>query len=260
MSYISFDHLADRFSDQIYGTPKGRIRQALLEWLYEQHLPELSQTDTLRVLDAGGGLGQMTGWLLEQGHNVDYFDVSTEMAARVSERFQAALEGGRLRIDVASMLDYQPSQPVDLVVMHAVLEWLEHPFQALEQARHWVRPGGILGLMVYNKHMLILRNLLRGTLAKVKNDQLGGDKRGLTPISPLDPAEIRTWLENAGFEIIIQAGIRTFTDLTEPTVLGWYDEEDVLNMEKHLCEHAPYRDMGRYVLFLARKSNPLALE
>jgi len=107
--------------------------------------------------------------------------------------------------------------------------------------------------MVYNRHMLALRNLMRGTLAKVRDDQLGGDGQGLTPISPLDPTAVREQLEDGGYTVISQAGIRTFSDLTEPTVLSWYSEEDVLAMERSLCEQAPYRDLGRYVLFLARR-------
>lgn len=253
MAYISFDQLADRFDDQVYGTTKGRVRQALLESLYRHYLPELCGETKIRVLDAGGGLGQMSGWFLELGHRVDYFDVSREMVRRVSERFEAAIDAERLTISEASVLDFQVSEPYDLVVLHAVLEWLEDPVQALEQARQWVAPGGVLGVMVYNRHMLVLRNLMRGTLSKVKNDQLAGDGRSLTPISPLDPAVVDSWLRDAGFEVLTQAGVRTFTDLTEPAVLSWYDEADVLEMEKRLCEQTPYRDLGRYVLFLARR-------
>lgn len=251
MSYVSFDGLADRFADQIYGGLKGRLRQTLLTELYRRHLAE-ELSHPLVALDAGGGLGQMSEWLLEGGHDVDYFDVSADMVERTRARLSDAQQG-RFSVQQASVFDFQAQRQYDLVVLHAVLEWLEQPQAALARALDWVRPGGVLGLMVYNRHMLALRNLMRGTLAKVRDDQLGGDGRSLTPISPLDPASVRGQLEEAGYTVISQAGIRTFSDLTEPTVLSWYEEADILAMERQLCEQVPYRDLGRYVLFLARR-------
>lgn len=252
MSYVSFDGLVDRFADQIYGGIKGRLRQALLTELYARHLATELSTP-LAALDAGGGLGQMSAWLLEGGHSVDYFDVSLEMVERTRSVLSDCIEAGALSVQQASVLSFDPEQPYDLVVVHAVLEWLETPEQALQRMMNWVRPGGVLGVMVYNRHMLTLRNLMRGTLAKVRDNRLGGDGRGLTPISPLDPSAVRVQLEGNGYTVISQAGIRTFSDLTEPTVLSWYAEAEVLDMERQLCEQPPYRDLGRYVLFLARR-------
>lgn len=253
MSYINFDHLADRFKDQIYGRTKGRIRQAVIEASYNKEVPELLVGKPLQVLDAGGGLGQMSQWLLDLGHHVDYFDVSSEMLGRTREALSAAEATGQWCGVQASILDYVPPHEMDLVVVHAVLEWLEQPQLALERAVTWLKPGGVLGLMVYNRHMLVMRNLMRGTLKKVKANQLGGDGQGLTPINPLDPMAVRGWLEDAGLVVSLQAGVRTFSDLTEPVVLSWYEEADIIEMELQLCEQAPYRDLGRYVLFLARK-------
>jgi S-adenosylmethionine-dependent methyltransferase len=255
LSYINFDHLADRFQDQVYGSTKGRIRQAIIEASYTKALPELLAGHPLHVLDAGGGLGQMSQWMLELGHQVDYFDVSSEMLGRTQAKLAPAEAAGRWSGVRASILDYAPRHAMDLVIVHAVLEWLEQPQVALKRASQWLKPGGVLGLMVYNHHMLAMRNLMRGTLKKVQENRLGGDGQGLTPINPLDPGQVRGWLEDAGLDIRLQAGVRTFSDLTEPVVLSWYDEQDVIDMERQLCEQAPYRDLGRYVLFLARKKN-----
>lgn len=252
MSYVSFDGLVERFADQIYGGIKGRLRQALVTELYARHLAA-DMNRSLRVLDAGGGLGQMSAWLLEGGHQVDYFDVSAEMVEHTARVLSDCIETGALSVRHDSVLSFAPEQNYDLVVVHALLEWLDEPAVALQRVMNWVRPGGVLGVLVYNRHMLAMRNLMRGTLAKVRDDQLGGDGRGLTPISPLDPSAVRTQLEVGGYSVISQAGIRTFSDLTEPTVLSWYDEDEVLAMERQLCEQAPYRDLGRYVLLLARR-------
>ena len=250
--YVNFDPLAERFSRNIYGSLKGRIRQTLLETLYLKHLPELTSPG-LRVLDAGGGLGQMTQWMLTLGHHVDYFDVAGDMVAELERSLAESLASGQCRLQQASVFDVNLEPDHDVVMLHAVLEWLERPTAALDRAMSWVAPGGIIGVMVYNRHMLELRNLMRGTLEKVKSGQLQGLAGGLTPISPMDPEPVRQQLVEGGFDTLTQAGIRTFTDLTEPTVLSWYSDEDIIEMEQRLCEQPPYRDLGRYVLLLARK-------
>ncbi len=55
----NFDDLADKFSQNIYGTTKGKIRQAILWDELEKILPDLS-SHPLSVLDAGGGIGQVS--------------------------------------------------------------------------------------------------------------------------------------------------------------------------------------------------------
>ncbi|MFQ3231470.1 MAG: S-adenosylmethionine-dependent methyltransferase [Reinekea sp.] len=253
MAFISFDSLVNRFSENIYGTRKGRLRMRLIDALYQRYLPiELVQGG--HVLDAAGGLGQMTTWFNVQGaEKVDYFDVSGEMANYVEAQCRSEIEQGSVTVRQASIIDYRPDQPVDVVNIHAVLEWLENPMSVVDQLQHWVKPGGYVGLMVYNKHMLMLRHLMRGTLSKAMAGQLRGAKGGLTPITAIDPQEVEQRLIASGFEIVTQAGIRSFSDLAEKTVVEWYDEEDVFDAELELCEQRPYCDIARYVLFIARK-------
>lgn len=252
MAFVSFDGLVSRFQGQIYQTRKGRLRMHLIDALYRQYIPEAAIQDK-RVLDAAGGLGQMSHWFLENDAHVHYFDVSAEMVTAVSTQFQPAITEQRLHCEQASIIDFSPKQPFDFVNVHAVLEWLEQPYDTLRNIAQWVAPGGYLGLMVYNKHMLMLRHLMRGTLSRAMSGQIRGDRGGLTPISPLDPLIVREHLEEAGFEVLTQAGIRSFSDLAEKTVIDWYDEADVFSAEKALCEQRPYCDLARYVLFIARK-------
>lgn len=56
MSDRNFDDIADKFSRNIYGTTKGKIRQAVI-WEDLQQLLTLFPNRTLRILDAGGGEG-----------------------------------------------------------------------------------------------------------------------------------------------------------------------------------------------------------
>lgn len=254
MSYVSFNHLSDRFSEQIYKTRKGRLRMQLIDSLYQQYLPLDGQNKT--VLDAAGGLGQMTRWFLDRGAIVDYFDVADAMVEKVNVEFAERIEFEQLTTQCCAIDEFSKAQQYDVVNAHAVLEWLEEPFVAINQLSNLVKPGGYLGLMVYNKHMLMLRHMMRGTLSRAMTGDIAGDKRGLTPISPLDPADIASRLNDLGFNILCQAGIRSFSDLAEKTVIDWYEEQDVFQAELALCCKAPYRDMARYVLFIAQKEEP----
>ncbi|MCF5498861.1 SAM-dependent methyltransferase, partial [Pseudomonas syringae] len=66
MSDRHFDQLATRFAEKIYGGAKGAIRLAVLQADLTETLPERP----LRVLDIGAGLGHMSLWLAEHGHEV----------------------------------------------------------------------------------------------------------------------------------------------------------------------------------------------
>lgn len=59
MADRNFDDIAEKFSNNIYGTTKGKIREAVvwqdLEYLLATEFPARS----LRILDAGGGEGHL---------------------------------------------------------------------------------------------------------------------------------------------------------------------------------------------------------
>lgn len=253
MAGVNFDGLFDRFSQQIYQSRKGRLRMQLIDALYKKYLP-MTELAGLKVLDAAGGLGQMSHWFLSEGCTVDYFDVSSDMVDSVNNNFESAIAAGALTTQCLSITEFDQSGQFDFVNAHAVLEWLEQPYEALNRLCNAVKPEGYMGLMVYNRNMLMLRHLMRGTLQRAMSGNISGDRKGLTPISPLDPLEVISSLEQQGFTLLCQAGVRTFSDLAEKTVIDWYEEQELFEAELKLCQQRPYCDIGRYVLLIAQKS------
>lgn len=75
MSDRHFDELATRFAEKIYGGAKGAIRLAVLQADLKEALPERP----LRVLDIGGGLGHMSLWLAEHGHQITFSEPAAPM-------------------------------------------------------------------------------------------------------------------------------------------------------------------------------------
>ena len=171
----NFDDMAEKFSRNIYGTTKGELRQAIL---WQDLHPLLSQPGSrpLRVLDAGGGEGQTAIKVAEMGHHVTLCDLSGEMVARAR---QAAVDKGVIdnmhfvqcaAQDIAQHLE----TPVDLILFHAVLEWVAEPQEMLRALWSVVRPGGALSLMFYNANGLLMHNMVVGNFDYV---QLGMPKK-----------------------------------------------------------------------------------
>ncbi len=76
----NFDDIAHKFVKNIYGSDKGEIRQVIVWQDLEQALTMLqSDQRSLEILDAGGGLAQMSQKIAELGHQVALCDLSSEM-------------------------------------------------------------------------------------------------------------------------------------------------------------------------------------
>ena len=86
MSDRHFDELATRFAEKIYGGAKGAIRLAVLQADLTEALPQRP----LRVLDIGAGLGHMSLWLAQQGHDVTLAEPAEPMLEGARKQFAAA--------------------------------------------------------------------------------------------------------------------------------------------------------------------------
>lgn len=171
----NFDDIAEKFSRNIYGTTKGQLRQAIL-WQDLQPLLNQMGPGPLRVLDAGGGEGQTAIKVAEMGHHVTLCDLSGEMVARAR---QAAADKGVIDnmhfVQCAAQdIEQHLESPVDLILFHAVLEWVAEPQAMLRTLWSMLRPGGALSLMFYNANGLLMHNMVAGNLDYV---QIGMPKK-----------------------------------------------------------------------------------
>ncbi len=248
--------MAEKFARNIYGTAKGRLR---LKILRERMLAELPlQTPGLKVLDAGGGLGQIACWLARKGHQVLLAEPAQEMldySAKRLERYQITTLNAPIQELAERLAANQHSQNFDLIICHAVLEWLQQPKETLLQLLEHLTPGGHLSLMFFNADALLLANILRGNWQRVLEKELGGKGRGkrLTPISPLKPTDVIKWLEAAGYEITATTGVRVFNDYLRLKLPPEATSERLLAIERRFCQQEPWWRMGRYILIHAKK-------
>lgn len=258
-----FNGLAEKFRNNVYGTNKGWLRQALLSRDLQQ-IPFIADAaDTseqpITVLDIGGGLGQMSDWFARQGHKVTFTEPADDMRAEAeqlfaqqAEHYSHPVESYPYRLQQLA----EKTEPAQLVVCHAVLEWLHQPMDALPLIADRIAPGGWLSLMFFNEDGLRFSNIVKGNYDKALSDTLDGtgQRLRLTPISPQKPEPVIDALTQQGLEVVSVAGIRVFTDYLRDKTPCEADLEKLLTLEWRYCHQEPYWRMGRYIHVLAKKA------
>ena len=119
--------------------------------------------------------------LASLGHSVVLCDVSEEMLAKAAVR--AAGAGVTDAIDICHLpiQGYAniSEEKFDLVLCHAVLEWLDDPKSAVRDLARLVKRGGHLSVMSYNRFASLLKRTLAGHFeAALKDYQTGPIRRG----------------------------------------------------------------------------------
>jgi S-adenosylmethionine-dependent methyltransferase len=84
-----------------------------------------------------------------------------------------------------------------------------------------------------------------------------GKGKKLTPPYPQKPEVLIAWLAEHGYEIKVQTGIRVFHDYMHKGMLEETDIDELMKLEYRYCREPVYRDMGRYIHILARKTTDL---
>lgn len=163
MSDRNFDDIADKFSRNIYGTTKGKIRQAVI-WEDLQQLLTLLPSRSLRILDAGGGEGYFSRQLAKLGHQIILCDLSQEMLNRAQEVMieEGVVENMTFICCAAQEIKEHIDEGVDLILFHAVLEWITDQKDAVNVLTDMLLPNGILSLMFYNANGIVMRNAILG--------------------------------------------------------------------------------------------------
>jgi len=250
----NFDDIAEKFSQNIYGTTKGRIRQAIL-WQELDALLTTLPAGPLSVLDAGGGEGQTGCGIAALGHQVLLCDLSAEMltrARRLAEE-KGVSDNMQFKQISAQQVGQHLDTPVDLVLFHAVLEWIAEPQQALRALYDTLKPGGILSLMFYNINGLLMQTMVLGNFGYLQAGLGKRKRKTLSPDYPRDPQQVYTWLQECGFTIENKTGIRVFHDYLRDKNKQSERFDEVLALEKQYCHQEPFLSLGRYIHVTARK-------
>ena len=251
----NFDKLAQKFAKNIYGTPKGEIRAAVL---WRDLAPALAQfgNKKLRILDAGGGFGYFSQKLARLGHEVVLCDISAEMLAQAKEQIDAS------DTPLAISLVHSPIQALsiaehgmfDLILCHAVVEWLVDAKTTMEGLLTMLKPNGLFSLMFYNKEAMRFHALVSGNFDYVAADLKVKKKVRLTPTHPLYIHDVKQWFSEWHMTLQRESGVRVIHDYLKKQQAADFDYQKLLAMELEYSQREPYISLGRYVHFLGQSA------
>lgn len=252
----NFDDLADRFEQRIYGKLKGKIRQQVIWRDLIETIPNIEADTPLKVLDLGAGLGQFVISLAKQGHDVIYNDISEIMtqkakAAAQKEKLEQVIHWNHAPYQ--TLIKQYSANTFDLILCHALLEWLSEPEKLIRTLKPLLKKDGHLSICFYNPKGLIYHNLIRGNFHYInRGSSPQSNSQGFTPNNPCNVEEVEQWLTEQELTIKTQSGIRVFSDYAREKRGGLLSEEAVLEMELSYSNQSPYWQMGRYIHLIAR--------
>ena len=255
MSDIHFDGVTETFNTAVYGTSKGFIRLGVLWEDLAQEVPEI-KTKKLRILDVGGGMGQIALRLAHLGHDVVLSDPSEEMLSKAREVIgREKLDNVTLIHSSAQELSEHVSESFDLVMCHAVLEWVVSPNDLIGALSPFVQPSGSLSLMFYNQNAAVFKSILRGDFETFASPQAAREVEQSTPersgtgtfsgARGLSEETVRQLLGKYGLEVRSKAGIRIFHDHIPEPLKG--ELAALLELEKNYRHTEPFASLAQHI-------------
>ena len=257
----NFDDISAHFEKKIYGGLKGQIRLAVLRHDIFGWVKSWQQTHNrpLRVLDVGAGLAQISIELAKDGHDVTINDISANMLEIAKQNAGEAAQNITWHTCPYQQLDDKLTGKYDLILCHAVLEWLAEPKLIMDFFDRWLvddrAEKGVLSLCFYNPASFVYRNLVMGNFNLLHNKDFKADNGSLTPNHPVAKDEVLAWINDHYYQILHTSGLRVFHDYSPLKRGGHTNPQAVIDMEVAYSGQDPYKWLGRYLHFLVSKAN-----
>ncbi|MDQ1011327.1 SAM-dependent methyltransferase [Streptomyces sp. V4I23] len=218
-------------------------------------------TDSLDVLDTGGGTGKFAVPLARLGHRVTVVDPSPNALFALERRAAEAGVADRVRGvqgDVHGVFDVVERGSFDAVLCHGVLEYVDDPAEGVRNAVDALRPGGAISLLAAGLGGAVLARALAGHFTEARQALSDPDGRwgAGDPVPRRFTADQLTELvAGAGAEVSAVHGVRIFADLvpgvlvdTEPGAL-----EALLKLEEAAAELAAFHSVATQLHVLGEK-------
>jgi len=178
------------------------VSQALLLNLLTTQLRNCGSGRPADVVDVGGGTGGVATAVAGLGHQVTVIDPSPDALASLERRTADAGLVGRIRGvqgDATDLPGIVGPGGADVVVCHRVLEVVESPADALLAMASVLRPGGVLSLLVSQRHSLVLSQALTGHISLAR--------RTFADPNRFEHDGILDLVRQAGFVVVASHGI-----------------------------------------------------
>jgi S-adenosylmethionine-dependent methyltransferase len=185
------------------------VSQSFLLELLESQIGQLipGEVRPLEIVDLGGGTGGLAASLASQGHAVTVIDPSPDALASLDRRTTDAGLSGRVhgvQGDAGDLVRLVGDHAVDVVVCHRVLEVVDSPPEALNAMARVLRPGGVLSLLVSQRHAAVLTQALAGHISQAR--------RTFADHGRFDHDQVIGLVQGAGFAVLASHGIGAIAD------------------------------------------------
>ena len=197
----------------------GERRSAVRTAVVWDSLAAVLDRGPLSVLDIGGGTGGSAVTVARRGHHVTVVDPSPDALASLGRRArEQGVEVDARQGDLSDLVDVAGTGSADLVLCHGVLEVVDDPGAALATIRSVLRPGGILSLLVAQRHAAVVARAMAG--------HFGAARELLEERAPADRAARRFGLDE--IDALLRAAdlvpeevraVRVFADLVPGALL-----------------------------------------
>ncbi|GAA3669553.1 methyltransferase [Nocardioides ginsengisoli] len=208
------------------------------------------------VVDLGGGTGGFAVRLAESGHRVRVVDPSPDALAALARRAdEADLAVSGLQGDVSELVEVVGAGSADVVLCHGVLEVVD-PALALDRIAQVLRPGGLLSLVVGQRHAAVIARAMAGHFQQARgllDDPAPVDARtGRRFTAP----EIEELLAAAGFTGVTVHAVRVFADLVPAAIVDYEPgaAAALVDLERAVAQRPEYLPLATQLHLLATRA------
>lgn len=246
-----FQQHGDVFLRNIYQTAKGAIRLAVLQ----RDLAFLREQAPLRILDLGGGGGQMALWYATLGHEVVLIDMAADLIEQARTAANMHHLADKMTFIEGDFFQDCPDGDFDFIACHAVLEWTENGGDLLRLCREKMKKSAYLSLLYYNRDALEFAQHVFGNFHYLDRGLRPKRKQAkLTPHFPRSPQEIEALYRSQDFELKEESLVRCFYDYMKTADRERHSVAEIVQRELALSRDKRFLSCARYVHALLQRS------
>lgn len=218
-------------------------------------IPDLTSSNNLCILDAGGGKGEIALWLAEMGHKIKLCDLSDRTQDHNTQNHSKNSVCQNIE-HINSPLEKLPrvfsAGQFDIIFLHGVIEWVKSPLSVIQLLSPLLKNNGILSLLYLNKDKQILKWGINGQYEQAISGENKTSKT-ITPLNPLSEYEVLPLLRKLGFKDITKSGINIFCDLFAKINQQRPSIAEAIKLEDIYSRSEPFASLGKHTHYTCRK-------
>jgi len=231
------------------------VRTAVVWAALREVLDRPGTGEPARIVDIGGGTGGFAVPLAELGHRVQVVDPSPDALASLDRRARESGVADRVTGQQGDLGDLGSHvDEADVVLCHGVLEVVDDPDAALATIGGVLRSGGVLSLLVAQRHAAVVTRAMAGHFEQARA-LLDGSPPGGRSGRRFTAAELADLLPAAGFTPTAVHAVRVFSDLVPGSLLDLEPgaAHHLLELEQAVAERPEFFPLAAQLHVLATR-------